>query len=72
MSDDERISDLLLVWEERFEQGEDLSAEELCRDNPHLTEALAASIKALKRSPGYAGSRPPLRPRWQTAIGLMN
>ncbi len=48
MTNDERISDLLLVWEERFKQGQDVSAEELCRDKPHMTAALAACIKALK------------------------
>ncbi len=48
MTDEERLVDLLLAWEERFEQGQDLPAEELCRDCPELTAALAARISALR------------------------
>ena len=48
MTDDDRIADLLLEWEERHEQGGDVSAEELCRDCPHLAPELTRRIHALK------------------------
>lgn len=32
--DDERLDDLLLRWEELAEAGQDVSAEELCRECP--------------------------------------
>lgn len=48
MTDADRLADLLLEWEERKEQGIDLSAEELCRDYPHLISFLARRIHALK------------------------
>ncbi len=49
MSDDDCLSDLLLTWEEGFERGEDVSAEELCRGRPDLAPVLAGRILALKR-----------------------
>src|SRR5580700_6176200 len=49
MTDDGRLDDLLLAWEERLEQGEDLPAEELCQKCPELTVALAKRIWALKK-----------------------
>lgn len=49
MSDEERIADLLLKWESRLQQGEDVSAQELCRDCPWLMSALNDAIKSLKR-----------------------
>jgi hypothetical protein len=49
MNDEELLVDLLLDWEERFEQGEDVPAEELCRNCPRLAIALAARIEALKK-----------------------
>ena len=48
MTDEERLCDLLLTWEERFEQGEDIPAESLCQDRPDLAPALASRILALK------------------------
>lgn len=49
MRDDEKISDLLLQWEEAQERGEDLAAETLCADFPELTEIVAKRIAALRR-----------------------
>ncbi|MFM8572466.1 MAG: protein kinase domain-containing protein [Pirellula sp.] len=43
--DEDLLSELLLVWEE---QGQKLSAEELCKDHPHLVQELAQRIHALK------------------------
>ena len=49
MIDEERLSDLLLTWEERFEKGEDASPTELCSDCPELKPALANRIQLLKK-----------------------
>lgn len=49
MSDDEKISDLLLLWEEAQERGEDLDAETLCADYPELIEPVRKRIAALRR-----------------------
>ena len=48
MSDEDRLADLLIQWEEILESGRDVSAEELCHDCPQLIEQLARRIKALK------------------------
>lgn len=44
----ERIDDLLDQWEEAFERGQDLSAEQLCADDPELLEVVRSQIAALK------------------------
>jgi hypothetical protein len=49
MTNDERLADLLLAWEDDFEQGQDVPAEDLCRDCIELTAALAARISALRK-----------------------
>jgi tetratricopeptide (TPR) repeat protein/tRNA A-37 threonylcarbamoyl transferase component Bud32 len=46
--DDDILADLLVRWEELHDQGRDASAEELCRDCPHLASELARRIEALK------------------------
>jgi tetratricopeptide (TPR) repeat protein/tRNA A-37 threonylcarbamoyl transferase component Bud32 len=46
--DDDILADLLVRWEELHDQGRDASAEELCRDWPHLAGELARRIEALK------------------------
>src|SRR5262245_26598202 len=48
MSDDDRLADVLLQWEELYERGQDIPAEQLCRDCPELTQRLAERIAALK------------------------
>ena len=48
MTDDERLADMLLRWEELHEKGQESSAEELCRDCPHLAPLLTERIHALK------------------------
>lgn len=48
MTDDEKLADLLLRWEEAFEQGQEISAEQLCPDCPDLVDKLARRIEALK------------------------
>ncbi len=48
MTDDELLAELTLQWEELHEQGRQASAEELCRDRPHLARLLAERIHALK------------------------
>ncbi len=46
--DDELLADLLVRWEELREQGQDVSALELCQDCPHLADELARRINALE------------------------
>ena len=38
MTDEERLADLLIQWEEILEQGRDVSAADLCKDCPQLIE----------------------------------
>jgi serine/threonine-protein kinase len=47
MSDADAVSELLLHWEERFQQGETLSAEELCRDCPEHLEEVRRKLAVL-------------------------
>ncbi|HBN78798.1 MAG TPA: serine/threonine protein kinase [Planctomycetaceae bacterium] len=42
------ITDLLVQWEVAYEQGDDIPAEELCTDCPHLTMVLQKKIESLK------------------------
>jgi FHA domain len=47
-SDSRLADDLLLRWEELYEQGQDVAAKELCRESPELTSLLEERIKTLK------------------------
>ena len=47
-NNEELLDGLLERWEALLEQGQDVSAEELCRDCPHLAAELAHRITALK------------------------
>jgi serine/threonine protein kinase len=49
MAGEARLADLLLQWEDLYEQGPDVPAERLCRDCPELVPPLAERIAALKR-----------------------
>jgi len=55
MNDEDRIAELLLRWEELREQGQDVSAADLCRDCPQLAAALARRIAALKATAWMEG-----------------
>ena len=44
----ERLGDLLLRWEELGEQGQAVTAEELCRDCPELLDELRRRVRALQ------------------------
>lgn len=48
MTTDDTLAELLLRWEELHEQGQELSAADLCRDCPQLAALLARRIDALK------------------------
>src|SRR5262249_48084673 len=48
MSDDPRVSELLLRWETLCEQGRPVPLEELCRDCPHLLGEVGRRVKALQ------------------------
>jgi serine/threonine-protein kinase len=62
---DERLWDALARWEELFQEGQDVPAEELCRECPDLVELLKDRIWALKRTAwltrktDFAEPRPP-------------
>ena len=47
MTDDDKIADMLLSWEEARDRGETITAEELCRDCPELLNALCERIRLL-------------------------
>src|SRR5690348_4328871 len=61
MSADGPVSDLLLRWEELREEGQTVSAEELCRDCPELADEVRRRIEALE-----AVYRVPNRPPAET------
>ncbi len=48
MTDDVRLAELLDRWEEAQEQGESLSAEELCAECPELVDAVRQQVEALR------------------------
>lgn len=50
LSDDDKdlLADLLVKWEEAYDEGKDLPPEELCTDCPHLTAELQTKIEGLK------------------------
>jgi serine/threonine-protein kinase len=48
MTSAEQISELLLRWDDLREQGQHVSAEELCRDCPDLAEEVRRQIQALE------------------------
>jgi serine/threonine-protein kinase len=48
MSNEERLEQLLDLWEESHEQGDVLPPEELCRDCPELLEQLKQRIRCLQ------------------------
>ncbi len=46
---DDIIADLLLRWEESYEHGNDVTATNLCKDHPELTDVLQSKINDLKK-----------------------
>lgn len=46
---EDKLAELLERWERAWEQGEDLSAEQLCAECPELVEALRLRIQMLKK-----------------------
>jgi hypothetical protein len=49
MTSETRLDDLFSIWHERFVQGEDVPAVELCRDCPDLAPALECRITVQRR-----------------------
>lgn len=45
---DDKIAELLIEWEESWEQGVEIPAEDLCRHNPELLEIIQQKVSALK------------------------
>jgi hypothetical protein len=52
VSAQERIDSLLLLWQDKLSQGQDLSAGELCRDCPELEQDLGEQIRILRHVQG--------------------
>jgi serine/threonine protein kinase len=48
MSNETQLEELIERWEDLFRQGQDIPAEELCRDCPELVETLRRRITGLK------------------------
>ena len=47
MTDDDRLLDLVVAWEERRDAGQSVDLAELCRDCPELVPALRERLQAL-------------------------
>jgi len=62
LTDDDKdlLADLLVKWEENFDEGKDIPAAELCTDYPHLTTVLQTKIEGLKATSWV--KRDPARP----------
>lgn len=64
MTDEERVADLLLTWEEARERGNAITAEELCRGCPELLDAVRDRIRLLEKTAWMSGpAKPPQQPR---------
>ena len=48
MSEDSRVTELLIDWDEARARGENISIDELCRDCPELADEVAERIEALR------------------------
>lgn len=48
MLDDDRIGDLVVQWGQAWEQGRELSVDELCQDDPELKDEVADRIQSAK------------------------
>ncbi|MCA9052583.1 MAG: serine/threonine protein kinase [Planctomycetaceae bacterium] len=55
-----QLEDLLLAWEEVYEQGQNLPAEELCADCPELVDALQERINVLLKMERRFGASSPM------------
>ena len=65
MTDDDKIVDMLLSWEEGREQGNVVTAEELCRECPELYDTVRERIRLLEKA-GWLrepAATAPLKPR---------
>ena len=49
-TDTDLVADLLVKWEDAWDQGDDPTAEELCGDRTDLIEEVQKKIGSLKRS----------------------
>ena len=50
MTEEDKIADMLLTWEEAREGGRVVTAEELCRDSPELLDAVRDRIQLLENA----------------------
>ena len=54
MSEESRLEELVSIWQRELEQGNSVSAEDLCREEPELLADLEQRIEILKRMGGFA------------------
>ena len=53
MSPDERLAELLLIWQEAHESGRDIPVSQLCAECPELIAVVQQKIAILQRFAGY-------------------
>ena len=58
--DEDLLADLLVLWEEAFDNGQNIPVEELCNEYPHLIVELQTKIESLKTTAWT--KRDPARP----------
>ncbi|MFO0824813.1 MAG: serine/threonine-protein kinase [Gemmataceae bacterium] len=63
MTDEDRIADLLMTWEQARERGDAITAEELCRGCPELLDAVRDRIRLLEKTAWMSGPAKPPQPR---------
>jgi tetratricopeptide (TPR) repeat protein len=59
MPPEQIVNQLLSHWEERREEGTEISAEDLCRDHPHLLDEVRRQIAALRAFGSFSKTPPP-------------
>ncbi len=67
MTDDDRLADMLMTWEEARERGRPVTAEELCGSTPELLDALRERIRLLEGS-GWMRRQAPAPPTSQRTL----
>lgn len=50
MTDDDKLADMLLTWEEARERGQHVTAEELCHDCPEMLDTLRERVRLLENA----------------------
>lgn len=67
---DSTVTELLLRWEESFENGNEISVSELCRDFPSLIAEVEPKVNALKKMGWMTKESDELEPESNELVGL--